>query len=447
VTGPTDHLEQLELQFEDCLSKASLSQLIDVGKDLGLAQMTTVIRKTVAMKRVRDFAEKKSQEGSAEDTIKLLEHLLSAFKVVFGEEVVDQQKREEDGHGIESEASEFSTGKTGNTGNAFSTTDLAQLLQRCTLSKDTLDDKASVFRRQLKITGIIASTKDNITYLNLLSQIADAKANNYTEDDICRAVRKAIAAASNLRTYFDTQSTMKLQRMLNILRDFYRERTASEMFQDLGRLCQQQQEKATDFIFRAFELRQKVIMAADAEGGLYNSGLVQETFLRAVRTGITDSHIRAHMRPFLDPRSSTPIDDELLLRELNIAAAESEESSAKQKSVSAKKVTIAETTAKTDTATNEVSSAIKPLMEGLANLQKQVNDLQNSNQNSRQSSNQNLNQNSYSNRQTNRNFQKRDRDFRCSKCREQNSSRCAHCFHCGQENHFARDCANKSKNF
>jgi hypothetical protein len=299
------------------------------------------------------------------------------------------------------------------------------------LSRDSLDDKASVFRRQLKITGIIGSTKDNITYLNLLSQVADAKASSYSSDDICRAIRKAIAATSTLRTYFDTQTTMDLQRMLNILRDFYRERTASELFQDLGRLCQQPQEKATDFLFRGFELRQKVIMASTAEGGSYNSGLVQETFLRAVRTGLTDPHIRVHMRPFLDPRATSPPRDEELLREVNIAAADSEEASAKQKAVTstAKKVTIAETTAKADVATGDLmTSTIKPLMEGLANLQKQITELQNSN------------------RQTTstRSYQKRDRDFRCRKCREHNSPRCAHCYHCGQENHLARDCASKN---
>ena len=88
---------------------------------------------------------------------------------------------------------------------------------------------------------------------------------------------------------------MNLNRMLNLLRDYYRGRTASELFQDFGRLCQHPGEGATDFIFRGFELHQKVIMASNAEGRSYNSSLVRETFLRSVRTGLTDPHIRTHI--------------------------------------------------------------------------------------------------------------------------------------------------------
>ena len=42
-------------------------------------------------------------------------------------------------------------------------------------------------------------------------------------------------------------------------------------------------------------------------------------------------HIRAHMSPLLDPRATIPRSDEELLSEVNIASAESEETSSKHK--------------------------------------------------------------------------------------------------------------------
>jgi hypothetical protein len=320
-----------------------------------------------------------------------------------------------------------------------------------------------MLRRQLKVIGVIGSnSKDNITYLNLLSQIADARANKYSDDEIARAVRKAISATSHLRTYFDTQVNIDLRKMVNIIRDFYQERTASELFQSLGGLCQQPQEKSTDFILRAFELRQKVIMAADAEGGLYDKNLVQDSFCRAVRTGIADPQVRAHMRPFLDPKAAPGyIGDEVLLHEINKAAAENEETTSKQKSSSTRKVTIAEASTKAkDEPPNEGTSAIKPLVEGLAKqleeLTKQVNELQNQNRLTTQNTpraegsyppesthNTPRGARGYS-RETTRYTQRGERSYRCNKCRDHNAARCGHCFHCGRENHRARDCPEKN---
>ena len=223
---------------------------------------------------------------------------------------------------------------------------------------------------------------------------------------------------------------MNLNRMLNLLRDYYRGRTAAELFQDFGRLCQHPGEGATDFIFQGFELHQKVTLASNAEGRSYSASLVRETFLRSVRTVLTDPHIRTHMSPLLNPRSTKPRSDEELLREVNIASAESEETSSKHKTT-AKKVTVAETAVVKTEATADMKSTIQPLMEGLASLQKQITELQNNS--SRQTT---TSENNTSRQTTIRGYQSRDRDrerdFRCRGCREVNSARCAHCFRSGE---------------
>ena len=448
MASSEDEVERCELRLEHCFGKADLPQLLEMGKAAGVKDMDNLGKRSVALRYLRKLVEGQEADTHRETVINL-QKLLQVCEFVQAE--ADSK----------TETSMLNT--TGDdqhkqaTDDADPTDNLSRLMRDKLLTGDALEDKASIFRRQLKFVGIIGSAKENITYINILSQINDAKASNYSEDDICRALRKAIAGTSNLRTYFDTQQTMQLRTMTNLLRDYYRERTSAELFMELGRLCQRPGEGATDFIFRSLELRQKVIMASDAEGSSYNTGLVRETFLRSVRTGLTDLHVRTHMSPLLDPRASPAQTDEQLLREVNIASAESEETNSKQKMVT-KKVTVAETAVvKTDPAA-DLKSTIQPLVESLATLQKQVSDLQASRQTmtgdrNRQMANHNNSSHQTmtgdnSNRPTTSNYQRRDqgpryRDYRCQGCRDVNSPRCTHCFHCGQENHLARDCASR----
>ena len=65
----------------------------------------------------------------------------------------------------------------------------------------------------------------------------------------------------------------------------------------------------------------------------------------------------------------------MILHEVNKAMGESEETNVKLKAATIKRVTIAETSTKVEEPT-EVTAALKPLMEGLASLQKQINDMQ-----------------------------------------------------------------------
>ena len=411
----TDEVENLELQLEEYFSKSTTPFLMEFGKAAGIADMGDGVRRTGVLRTLRKLVAT-AVGDTDEETADHLGGLVDIFESL----------KEDVARSANAAATDQLAGgaklRPRESSNADPMSDLARLLRDSAISGDAVDDKASIFRRQLKITGVIGSAKENITYLNLLSQVADAKASNYSPDDICRAIRKSISGTSTLRTYFDTQLTMDLSRMLGLLRDFYQERTASELFQELGRLLQQPGEGSTDFIFRGFELRQKVIMASQAEGGSYNEGLVNETFRRSVRTGLTDANIRTRMDPLLDPRAAIQLSDEQLLSEVNVASAVSAETASKHKALT-KKVTVAEAVAVKTDATADLKAT---LQEGLATLQKQINELQHN-----------------AGRQTTRSYQRRDRDFRCRKCRDANSERCTHCFHCGDVNHLARDCASK----
>ena len=192
-----------------------------------------------------------------------------------------------------------------------------------------------------KINGTIGSAaKDSLNYISLCSQIADGKKKGYTDDDIAMAVRKAVAAGSNLRTYLDSKTNMSLDSMLSFIRSALKEKSSSEWYQELNNTCQSNLEDAQRFVLRAMQLREKVLMASQAEGSLrYDERLVQALFLHTIRTGLKDDSTKARIEPFV--RKDATISNEALIEELNLAASESAER--RTKIGDKKKVTIAET--------------------------------------------------------------------------------------------------------
>ena len=399
-------LEVLELQFEDDVHQATIQELLELtqGFQLDTSNMT---RKSQLLKQIRKYSEG-AAESTTEDKILILTNLHNAFKKV--------KKTEESVEDNKPKIDQATGGASVNNGD-----NLTDSLNRFV---KTLSSNSFEYKRPLKIVGVIAvQDKDNknngISYTNLSSQIADAKA-TYSEDEIVREVKKAISTQSPLRTYFDTQEKLKLKQMLEMLREYYQEKDSSELFTELSQLTQRTSEKSTEFLIRALELRQKLTSAAKAEGTAYDEKLITNTFARSCRTGFQNSQVRTYMRPFF---SKNPIDDDnTLLKELNIAMAECEETAMKLKNVTPRKVTINEaTTSQQATETNTMADALKPLVESMILMQKELKEIKSNN-----------------NRKPTTYYKKFD--GRCKQCKEKNYSNCSHCFKCGESNHMQRNC-------
>ena len=413
-------IENFELKFENFLMVANVDQLVELGEALNIVGVEKEMRKTKIMKTFREFLYTNWGETS-EENLPYIKHFVEAFKVILEPKQVAEKPLLV---GNETEVS-------APTGATSKPAELVSLLQSLSVPRET-----SLFKRSLKILGTIGDSKDKncINYINLCSQVNDAKSTGYSDSEIARAVKKAILPNSYLRTYFDTEVNIDLNRMLAMLRDFFREKSSSELFSDLSTLCQSAQEKATDFLLRAFEQKAKVISASRAEGNLYDTKLVHGTFCRTVKTGLRDGSIRAHMRPFLEPTSADSTKDELLLREINLASRECDERTTKQKTATLKTIHINQASTpdqasssnsipESSTASSEINSAIKPLMDGLYQLQQQMKSMQDQ-RNKRQSSS-----NSF------------PKLMRCKECKDKNIYKCTHCFKCGSESHQAKDCS------
>ena len=411
-----DQVEDKILLFEATMSAVSLDKLREYCVGVKMAGLQDGMRKTQLMRLARRHLEENTG-GSLEENLAFLENATKALKSLVG----DATKVPADPEPPKDEGAE-DKGKTGETDTKVTPTDataaeLAQII--------AANPRSSLFTRQLKIIGIIAGDlKDSktISYSNLLGQVADARSQGFKDDEIARAIRRSISTSSPLRAYFDAAPDTNLTDMIAMLRDCYHEKTCAEMFHDLGSLAQKDDETATDFLVRGFELRQKVSSASAVEGQAYSNRLIQETFCRTLRTGLINERVRSHMNQFLDV--SKPASDKTLLHEINIVSSESKETAVKRKATS-RKVAVHEAAATAQTE-DKFAMILKPLIQGIDRLNKQVED---------------LNASSTSSQKTT--YVKKG--FRCKKCRQSDEPRCNHCFNCCESTHQAKDCP-KSKN-
>ena len=94
-------------------------------------------------------------------------------------------------------------------------------------------------------------------------QIDSGLKRDYQENEIVDAVIRAISPHSSLRSYVETISDLSLAKLRRILRVHYREKTASEVYQQLATVCQQSSgESPQQFLLRALDLRNKVNFAS-----------------------------------------------------------------------------------------------------------------------------------------------------------------------------------------
>ena len=280
-------------------------------------------------------------------------------------------------------------------------------------------NSSSKFRREFKIIGIIGDdSKDSLNYISLCSQINDGKKKGYKEEEIAMSVRKAISPGSNLRTYLDSKTDITLDAMLPFIRSALREKSATELYQDLNNAYQLDTEDAQKFVLRAMELREKVLLASKAEGSIrYDEELVQALFLHTVRTGLQDDSIKARIEPLVRKGVFTP--DETLIQELNLVTSEEAERKSKRGLSGKTKLQVAEANVSTS---NPLLDTVKEMSEQIKSRKKDIDELKN------------------------RSAPKRfTRKKGCDHCAKQDrGDACRHCYRCGAGDHMMRDCKKQS---
>ena len=172
----------------------------------------------------------------------------------------------------------------------------------------------SMLLREFKISGQIGEPgqKDKLTYVSLIHQIDSGLERGYSDKDICDAVITAISPHSSLRNYILTLPQRSLQKLRSILRVFFQEKTAADLFQSMVTAIQDPKETAQQFLLRLLDARNRVFFASKEERveAEYSTQLVEKSFLKAFESGLRDENLVTNLRPFL--RTSGILDDELM---------------------------------------------------------------------------------------------------------------------------------------
>lgn len=310
----------------------------------------------------------------------------------------------------------------------------------------------SLLRRELKIYGQIGEQgkNDQLSFVSLSRQIEAAVEKGYTQKEVVEAVIKAMRPGLQLRSYIETLPDLTLPRLRQILRSHYKEKSGTQLYQELATICQGPKESPDAFLLRALDLRQKVLFASkEADASLkYDPQLVQGMFLRSMETGLRDDNILTKFRPVLHIKN---IPDEDLIQQMgNISSAEAERQARlgkRVKDVQASPVVSDGTNEERKEAIQQKKRAEKSsesrILETMEAMQAQIQSLQ---EEVKKKSETAKGTNYYRGKQNNPPGNGQEPFRACSECSEQGLSKsCTHCYYCHGENHFARDCLKRRR--
>ena len=187
-------------------------------------------------------------------------------------------------------------------------------------------DVSKVLRKEFKIHGIVVGDnfKDGLSFVSLARQIESGRKACYKETEIVEAVIRAVSPSLKLRSYLEMIEDLSLSRLRQIMKAHFKQKSATQLSQELSVLHQQAGESLQDFLVRALNLKQQIIFVSNATDGSikYEPSLVQSLFLHVLETGLQNEAVRAKLRPLLEVASVT---DEHLMEKVNqIMAAEVE---------------------------------------------------------------------------------------------------------------------------
>ena len=312
-------------------------------------------------------------------------------------------------------------------------------------------DLARTLKRDFKIFGVIGGEKlkDCLSFVSLSRQIDTGVKTGYKESEIVEAVIRAVSPILKLRSYLEMMNNLTLVRLKQILRAHFKEKTGTELYQELSSLCQGSKESAQDFLMRVMNLREQVVFASQKENSVvkYDKSQVQSLFVHVVEAGIQQESVRAKLRPFLEKPGIT---DEELMERVNVAVSAETERQNKLVSGAKKSAQVSRIDGETDISEQEPSNSRDTLnckkrdsklkktvplddkdqiSATLRSVQADLASLKEAFQKSQSDATKNHWQN-----------QKQQKKNLCDSCKSSGKQVCDHCFKCGSSEHFARGC-------
>ena len=319
-------------------------------------------------------------------------------------------------------------------------------------------DVTKVLRREFKIHGVVAGDnfKDGLSFVSLARQIESGIKAGYKETEIVEAVICAVSPSLKLRSYLEMIQDLSLSCVRQIMKAHFKQKSATELYQELSVLHQEASESPQDFLERAFNLKQQIIFVSNATGGSikYEPSLVQALFLHVLETGLQDEAVRAKLHPLLEVASIT---DKQLMEKVNrIMLAEVEYQN--KMGVAGRKGGKVNQVQTALPPSNQTQPSLGPALQGESSKSQQKEPKPNTLVTALEAMQSNLASLKESfdrvsapvERNPTRHYASGNRSqfqrHQCSSCTAAGVDNCDHCFKCGSTDHFAQGCRRVSGN-
>lgn len=193
-------------------------------------------------------------------------------------------------------------------------------------------------RREFKICGQIGETgqRDKLSYLSLVRQIELGIEKGHTQTEVVEAVIRGVSPGLPLRDMLEIKRGLTLSSLLTILKGHYRVDSSTELYHQLLNISQEPKETALNFVFRAIELKEKLLWKAVNEDTdeQYSRAVIQRKFLHSIETGLLSDSVKFQILPYL---SDVSISDEELIQKVDEASkVESERQEKRKRSTAGK---------------------------------------------------------------------------------------------------------------
>lgn len=208
-------------------------------------------------------------------------------------------------------------------------------------------------KREFRIHGQIGERgqRDKLSFTNLMHQIDMGLNKGHSEVEITEAVVKAISPGLSIRDMLEIKRDLTLSQLKTILKGHFKEESSTDLYHRLVSITQDGRESPQNFLFRAMELKERLL-------------LIHRRFLRSVSTGLLSDNIKFQLKTFLDDPTTT---DEVLIDRMNEAASADWERQNKLKKSTNTKITTKvheiQTEVGTDQQNNNLNEAVAVALE------------------------------------------------------------------------------------
>ena len=273
------------------------------------------------------------------------------------------------------------------------------------------------------MVGHIGDGPNDLSYMSFVRQLEAGREKGHADIELIDGVVRAIKPSCRVRAYVDACEKLTLPRLQRIIRSFYQERSATELFQDLCNLGQQSTETPQDFLFRSLALKQKLLFASkESKEGCYDAALVSQQFRRSVCTGLRGDMLRVELQHAIDSFTS---DEELIEGFSEIIRRHDEAVSKRGTTVNAKVKAIESAPGVPDSA---LSQAVEALRLEVQELRQEVRKPCSGVDRAGKVANDSKRQSKLKSKQ-------------CEQCQgDETIRRCTHCWKCGGEGHRKWEC-------